>query len=139
AAQQLALLAHGRALTEAEHERHQPARRLTLFLRLGIGEEAPLPQRQRDVPFRDADQRIPDLADPAVGELQDRLPGRFGERAPQIVGGGVRLAVLAHVEADAVPEALLAEVAFDHAEDGAALLVGDGVERLAGLLGVLYL
>src|SRR5207245_9831465 len=98
-----------------------------------------LAQAQTAVAFRDAEQRIPDLPDPAVGELQDGLPRRFGERAPQLVGGGVRLAVLAHVEPDAVPEALLAEVALDHAEDGAALLVGDGVERFAGLLRVLHL
>src|SRR5712664_3002394 len=120
-------------------DRHQPARLWTVLLRLGIGEEAPLAQHDAPALLRDAHQRIADLPDPAVRQLEDRLPGGFVERPPEIVGGGVRLAVPAHVEADAVAEALLAQVALDHAQDGAALLVGDGVERLAGLLGVLHL
>ncbi len=42
----------------------------------------------------------------------------------------------AHVEPDAVAKAILAEEAFDHPQHGAALFVGDGVERLARLFGV---
>jgi hypothetical protein len=44
-----------------------------------------------------------------------------------------------HVEPDAVAERLLAEVALDHPQDRPALLVGDEVEALGRLVGVVDL
>ena len=44
--------------------------------------------------------------------------------------------MLAHVGADPVPERFFTQEPFDHAEDRASLLVGDGVEVLSGLGGV---
>src|SRR5204862_6703207 len=101
-----------------------------------VGEDAPLRPRAPAALLGEGDQRVPRLPDPAVRELEDRLPGRFRERAPELVGGRVAFAMPPHVEADALAELLLAEIPLDHAEDGAALLVGDGVEALAGFLGV---
>jgi len=117
--------------------RDQPARRRLPRAGARLGEESTLAQRDRLVAVeREVDDRVAGLADPAVGEVEDRLARRLAERAPEIIGGRVPLPVAAHVEADAVAEAILAEVALHHPQHGAPLLVGDGVERLAGLLGV---
>ena len=48
---------------------------------------------------------------------------------------GVAVAVLGQVVADAVAEPLLPEVLLEHAEERAALLVGEHVEHAVGVLG----
>ena len=55
------------------------------------------------------------------------------QRAPQVIRHRVRARVLAHVLPDALAEGVLAQEALNHPQHRAALLVGDGVEALAGL------
>ena len=133
------MLVHARLVAVTKNDGQQPADLAALLLRLRVGKEAPLPKNDLLAALAGAHQRIADLPDPAVGQLEDGLPRRLGESAPQIVGGRVGLAVLAHVQPDSVAEPILAQVALDHPEDRATLLVGDGVERLACLLRVLHL
>ena len=60
---------------------------------------------------------------------RDRLAGRRLERAPQVGGGGVAVGVALHIGADAGAERVLAEIVLQHADEGLALGVGDGIER----------
>ncbi len=83
------------------------------------------------------DQRIAGLQGPVRGDLADRLARRFLERRPQVARGGVRVLVRRHVGAQALAEALLAHVGLEHAQEGLALDVGDGVEGVGGLVLVL--
>ena len=74
------------------------------------------------------------LPDPAVHDAPDRLAGGGLERVPQVGRLGVPVAVLGQVVADAVPEPLLAQVLLQHAQQRAALLVGQDVEHPVGVL-----
>ena len=142
--QQHRLLLHAVGVAVTQHHRHEPsglspARNPRLRPRLG--EEAPLLEAYAAAVRleREVDHRVSGLTNPAVRQVDDRLSRRLVQRAPQIVGGGVRLAMAAHVEADAGAKLVRAQEALDHAEDRAALFVGDGVEGLARLLGVVHL
>ena len=137
------LLLDAVAVAEAQHHRHQPAR--------GRAARARRRDRRRSVAAA-ASTTVPAVAlERQARPADSRSGGSSRSRAPRWAGPTPRRARstdrrrwrsprgAAHVEANAVAEALLAEEALDHAQHGAALLVGDGVERLAGLLGVLDL
>jgi hypothetical protein len=84
---------------------------------------------------RGGDEGIALLPDPAVHDAPDGLPGGGLERVPEIRRLGVPVAVLGQVVADAVAEPLLAEVLLQHAQQRAALLVGQDVEHPVGVRG----
>ena len=73
------------------------------------------------------------LRDPHRGDLADRFAGCLGQRGPQIGRGGIGILVLGHIGADPFAEGVLAKPGLEHAQEGLALLVGDGVERIGGL------
>ena len=120
----------------AQHDRHRPD---AIGVLVGLGEEAALGEQELIVVDADGEHRVAALPDPRVGQLQHGLATGGLQGGPEVVCGGVGAGVLLHVRPDAVAEPLLAQVGLDHAEDGAALLVGDGVEVLGGLGRVLHL
>src|SRR3989442_13296186 len=79
------------------------------------------------------------LLDPGVRDPRDALAGRLVERVPEVVGRRVRFGVTAKVDAHAVAERRLAQVALDHPEHGGSLRVRDRVETLRSLLRALGL
>ena len=101
-----------------------------------VEEEAVLAEHERRAVGveRGGDEGIALLPDPAVHDAPDRLAGGGLERVPQVGRLGVPVAVLGQVVADAVPEPLLAQVLLQHAEERAALLVGQDVEHPVGVL-----
>ena len=63
----------------------------------------------------------------------DRLAGRLRDRRPEILGRALPYLNCCEVGVDALAERLVADLAFDHAQHGGALLVGDRVEQLVDL------
>ena len=82
---------------------------------------------------RGADQRVAGLPDPRVHHPPHRLATGLLDGVPQVARLGVPVGVRAQVVADALAELLGAEVLLEHAQDGAALLVGEHVEHPVGV------
>nr|GEU28254.1 hypothetical protein [Tanacetum cinerariifolium] len=127
--------AHGGAADGLGDDRHAPAQGLLVVLvlgKLGLGEgDGGLAVLAHGV--RHADQRHARLQGEVMGDGCHRLVRRFFHFAPQIVRHRVAVGVPGDVAAHAVAPCILAHVVFQHADHRLALLVGDAVERLAGL------
>jgi hypothetical protein len=104
---------------------------------VGLGEREPLLTEDERRPVElGRDQRITRLPDPRIHQ---RPHGHRGvdlfDRVPQIASLGVPVRVGLEVEADALAEALDAEVHLEHAQQRPALLVGQHVEHAVAVLG----
>ncbi len=84
---------------------------------------------------RDLDQRQAGLAGEVVFDVDDR--GRAARRhfAPQVIVDRIAEGVLFHIGADAVTKRVGPGIGLQHGDDRGALVIGDVVEGLAGLLG----
>ena len=89
---------------------------------------------QLAVAARDIDHRHARLVDEALHRREHaRILRGIGERGEELLRGGVAVAMPGKVEADAVPEFLVAQIGRDHRDDLAALAIGDRVERAVDL------
>ena len=80
------------------------------------------------------DHRHARLQGEIMGDGADRLAGGRIDFAPQVVGHRIAIRMLAHVAAHGRAPGVGTHVGFEHADHRFALLVGDAVEGLAGLL-----
>ena len=78
---------------------------------------------------RHVEDRHARLTDERLENLIDRLPGRCGDRLPEILGRRVAVGMGPQIRVDAVAERRGAHVVLDHPNDGGALLVGNRVEQ----------
>ena len=79
-----------------------------------------------------ADQWHASLQREVVRDRRDRLARHRPDRLPQVVRDGAAVGMLRQVAAHARAPGVGADVAFQHADDRLALLVGDAVEGLVG-------
>ena len=75
------------------------------------------------------------LQNERVHDVADRCAAGVLERIPQVAGHGVAVGVCLEIGPDAVAEHLGTDVLLEHAQDAAALLVGQHVEHALRLLG----
>src|SRR3546814_7773030 len=66
--------------------------------------------------------------------LRDALCARSFDSGPQMIGHCIMIGIVLDVMANAIAPHIGPSKALQHGDDGFALLIGDGVEGLAGLL-----
>ena len=121
----------GLVAADADVDRDRPPLgALAVGGRSGVVEaEAVLAQFECAVDDRGTHERVAGLPDPRIHDAAHRLAARGLDRVPQVVGLGVRVAVQGEVVADALAEALGAEILLEHAQQRATLLVREHVEH----------
>src|SRR3546814_4256734 len=66
--------------------------------------------------------------------LRDALCARSFDSGPQMIGHCIMISIVLDVMANAIAPHIGPSKALQHGDDGFALLIGDGVEGLAGLI-----
>ncbi len=105
----------------------------------GIGGEAPLGQEHAGIAGvaghdLDLHQRHAGLLGEVSRHAVDRLAGDAVHRRPEVVPPGGAIGVAAQVGPHAVAPDVFPDVGLQHADDGPALVVGDGVADVVHLL-----
>ena len=114
--------------------RHAPEAVVCFVGKDVLVDEPALRQRHLDsgcvAPYARLQHRIAHLAGPRVHHVGNRLARGCAQGVPEVHGLRIGVLVLRQIVVEARPKIVGADIALQHAKDGGALAVADGVEEL---------